>query len=297
MHLANVFDQSQPTRTAKVEWPRVASRKWEEYGRLTKEYFVQHTFNKPGRGFPNIEFAQTEYGHLVVAVDGALANSEVKGMGVEGGELFLFKVNDQQMVDCPSARARDQVIRSAQFPCRMTFARRPPSPFVCPGEHINLLGEPSQEDIQTTAPVNLNDPRVQELMMAQLLANMGLPYTEIVPLVDLGRMEDALSSRNYRLLIAATNADRHLQPALMQDRRLEIVQLPLVEGGDVGPTSFSEDQYMLQYALHRIDQVRAQGERVLVACQQGKDRSALVVLAYLMSKFSVTASEVTQHNP
>merc|ERR1712224_882598 len=61
------------------------------------------------------------------------------------------------------------------------------------------------------------------------------------------------------------------------------------DGTDVDIKSFQhEDQAHLLQALRQIHEYLLQGKRVLVCCQQGKDRSALVVVAYLMALYGIS---------
>jgi hypothetical protein len=87
----------------------------------------------------------------------------------------------------------------------------------------------------------------------------------------------------------------NLHPSLRQPCR--VIQLPILPPAtDVGVESFQHDgQRPLHDAFAAIDAVRAKGGRVLVCCQQGKDRSALVVLAYLRAKYGVTADAACVH--
>jgi len=142
--------------------------------------------------------------------------------------------------------------------------------------------------------------------MAQLIAGMpnSVTYNEVLPDLHLGRADDTVNS-GYQLVVAATNAARFLH-ASFGTAGVEVVQLPMLFLGrdvsavaaeypdsDVGPESFAwDDQRPLCNALRRIDAVLGQGGKVLVCCQQGKDRSALVMMAYLRAKYDIPKENV-----
>jgi protein-tyrosine phosphatase len=90
------------------------------------------------------------------------------------------------------------------------------------------------------------------------------------------------------LVVCATNGATNLHPSFEAGC---IIQLPIVAPAtDVGVESFQHNgQRSLHAALAAIDAAREAGGRVLVCCQQGKDESVLVVLAYLRAKYGVSA--------
>merc|ERR1719444_292540 len=168
-------------------------------------------------------------------------------------------------------------------------------------------GSMGLRDEMLNAPkVDLSSPLIQMEMMGQLITGEenSVSYNEIIPNLHLGRAADTVNT-GYELVVCATNGARELHASLRAPG-LELVQLPLMVDGqdvsadagsylhaDVGPESFTFDgQRPLRHALRRIDAVLRQGGRVLVCCQQGKDRAALVVLAYLRARFDVPGEHV-----
>lgn len=108
---------------------------------------------------------------------------------------------------------------------------------------------------------------------------------EILPGLFLGRGD---AEGDFDFFILATN------PRNVGKQRLTTknnYQIPL-NGSDVDIYSFTQsDQAPLQNAVVFINDALIKGKKVLVCCQQGKDRSALVVAAYLMKKYGVTAEQ------
>jgi len=150
-------------------------------------------------------------------------------------------------------------------------------------------------------PINLDDPMILAVLMTQLIAGQedSVSYSTIIPNLHLGRASDTVNM-GYDLLVCAANGARELEESL-KSSSLERLQLPILVNGkdvsseaylhmdkEVGPESFPYDgQQPLCKVLSRMEAVLSQGGKVFVCCQQGKDRSALVVLAYLRAKFGV----------
>lgn len=65
-------------------------------------------------------------------------------------------------------------------------------------------------------------------------------------------------------------------------------QFPCGDGGALGSDQIEEG---LTAALRKLDEFLINKKKVLVFCQQGKDRSATVVMAYLMERYQVTREE------
>jgi hypothetical protein len=154
------------------------------------------------------------------------------------------------------------------------------------GLHIREAFEATREEIENTPPLDIQAAEVMELLLTQLIADPGNPTaTPILPHLDLGRAGDTIDP-SYALVVCATAA--HNLNQVLSDSST-VLQLPIVTGTDVGIESFRhERQVHLHMVLRQIHKHRADGLRVLVCCQQGMDRSALIVLAYLVAFFSVS---------
>lgn len=107
---------------------------------------------------------------------------------------------------------------------------------------------------------------------------------EILPNLYLGRAD---AEGEFDIVVLATSPN-NLDPKFSTVNKYE---MPL-DGLDVSIESFKLDgQIHLQNALRVIDQSLQESKNILVCCQQGKDRSALILTAYIMKKFDVTAAE------
>jgi len=145
---------------------------------------------------------------------------------------------------------------------------------------------------------------VQMQLLDQLLAGEPNSVTnnEILTNLYLGRIGDT-ECENHSLLIAAVNFTREAHDSWKNEAKKNpkmIFRMPIIMDGrdvsgdsepnkeDVGPESFIfNESHSLKQAICRIHKIRQEGKKVLVACAQGKDRSALVVLAYLMVEYQV----------
>lgn len=66
---------------------------------------------------------------------------------------------------------------------------------------------------------------------------------------------------------------------------------------DVSLESFrANHQEELCNCILQIDQALREGKKVAVQCQQGKDRSSMIVMAYLMSKYGLTVEQALHFN-
>lgn len=66
---------------------------------------------------------------------------------------------------------------------------------------------------------------------------------------------------------------------------------------DVSLESFrAHGQEQLRTCLLQIDQALREGKKVAVQCQQGKDRSSMIIMAYLMSKYGLTVEQALNFN-
>jgi hypothetical protein len=152
-----------------------------------------------------------------------------------------------------------------------------------------------RQEIQRCPAVDLNQSRVQDLMMNQLFE--GETYTKIIEGLYLGRAEDTVNGFSggedyFRAVICCTN-ERYLNDSLNESTRsngTRVYPMKIVSGTDVGIDSFQDSQ-AIEYLLEKIDKTIISGRNVLVCCQQGKDRSALLVAMYLVNKFKVTAKQ------
>lgn len=105
---------------------------------------------------------------------------------------------------------------------------------------------------------------------------------EILQGLFLGRAD---AEGTYDLVVLAANPNN-------LDKCVKYLQLFTFSQGEVSINELRQNsQASLQEALKRIHLAQKSGQKVLVCCQQGKDRSALVVTAYLMSKYGVTAEQ------
>lgn len=95
-------------------------------------------------------------------------------------------------------------------------------------------------------------------------------------------------AENYELAIAATN--RFTDYIRQLPKSCSICQIENAPGAkDVGVGSFStNDSIPLKAVISSIDNELKQNKKVLVFCQQGADRSATVVIAYLMSIYELS---------
>lgn len=116
------------------------------------------------------------------------------------------------------------------------------------------------------------------------------PKTEILPNLDLG-IAKIQEGADYNVVVGATGLELNGDESIKN--HAGAIQLPIMAGDtDVGVEGFShENQQPLREALKRVDQALANGERVYVCCQQGKDRSALFILCYLVAKYEVTPEQ------
>lgn len=66
---------------------------------------------------------------------------------------------------------------------------------------------------------------------------------------------------------------------------------------DVSLESFrANHQEQLRDCLIQIDRALQEGKKVAVQCQQGKDRSSTIIMAYLMSKYGLTVEQALNFN-
>ena len=124
----------------------------------------------------------------------------------------------------------------------------------------------------------------------------GPTVSKILENLYLGRAKDTEQNNPilYDLVICATNAEENLNESFY-DGKTEIFQLPLLTGQkfkDVGIDSFQyKNQYYLHKALFKIDNALINNKNVLVCCQQGKDRSALIILCYIKAKYDINEDQ------
>ena len=133
------------------------------------------------------------------------------------------------------------------------------------------------------------DPEMCGQMMDQLMQGPGNPtYTEIIPNLDLGRVEDT-NGEDYSLAVCGTVADR-LNKSF---DRSTVRQLPVLPGKtDVTLESFTVDNSeVLKSVIQEMHSCLTDNKKVFVGCQQGKDRSVVIVVAYLKAVYGVSANE------
>merc|ERR1712224_14260 len=123
-------------------------------------------------------------------------------------------------------------------------------------------------------------------MRAQL--SLDHTCTEIIPGLFLGRAGDTVDT-GYHSVICATRATC-LHASFCKEK---ILEFPIIEPDtEVNLASFLHDgQRVLLQAVQAIDDVLEAQERVLVCCGKGDNQSALVVLAYIVAKHSVSPQQ------
>ena len=145
-----------------------------------------------------------------------------------------------------------------------------------------------QAEIESAPPIDNRSEAVQQLMEQQLLG--GLTKTTVLPGLHLGRAGDTVNDPPYTLCVCVTNAETNLHPSFQRVGVVtKLVQLPIVPPAtDVGVESFThQGGKPFREALQAVDAALGDGGSVLVCCQQGKDRSATLVLAYFIGKYRV----------
>jgi hypothetical protein len=178
-----------------------------------------------------------------------------------------------------------------------------------PSSMASVANAPSSAQEKAVAPIdrqvaidvqNAKIPRLDEEQQFELLLEQAVH--EIIPGLFLGGSDyqpqpNAIHHYNRRTgavefeqIISAT----HWQPpgGFKPSQQASVFKFPGDPNRnpiDVTLTSFkSEGQRHLKEALSVIDNALAKGKKVFVHCQQGKDRSATVVIAYIMSKYNVS---------
>lgn len=152
-----------------------------------------------------------------------------------------------------------------------------------------------KETIMAASELDVSTDEMQMKIMSLLLADPGNPTkSEIIHGLDLGRGGDTPLA-GYDLIIGATKEGNFKKEEIEAARNngAEIAILPIVSPEqDVGVKSFKhQEQKELIEILRKIDFALNNRQKVFVACQQGKDRSALVVLCYLVAKYGVDSQQ------
>ncbi len=148
-----------------------------------------------------------------------------------------------------------------------------------------------QKMIQASPKFNPEDPSIQEKMLLQLVD--GETYTPILKNLYLGRAGD--TEDTFDFVVSATAKD-NLHPDLKNKKARFDFPGDLSPKDDVGIHSFLDkgddiEASSLNESVNIISQAIKDKKKVLVCCQQGKDRSALVVLAYLIKEYNVTREQ------
>ena len=162
------------------------------------------------------------------------------------------------------------------------------------------VAPPSNDESMKETILSASLPSLTEEEQFNLLIEQGVH--EILPNLFLGGSDyqpqpetvhhynGSTGCVNYHQIISAT----HWQPegGFKPREEASVFRFPADPARrppDVTMASFRmENQRYLQEAMRHIDQALSEGKRVFVHCQQGKDRSASVVIGYIMSKYNVT---------
>lgn len=120
------------------------------------------------------------------------------------------------------------------------------------------------------------------------LEDLLVCHNEIIPNLYLGRANEIENIENIDLVVLATkrqNADSDFLKTV-ERRGGEVYEIPHPDGDDIG---IDEIKNGMQDVLAKIYHAMSNNKRVYVGCQQGKDRSALIVVAFIMWQFQVDA--------
>lgn len=155
--------------------------------------------------------------------------------------------------------------------------------------------EPTAALMESLPEVNIETPAMVQLMTSQLIAEPGNPTkTEILPSLDMGRSGDT-ANHGYALVVCATNAETNLNVDLQTVEVLQICGSICTAGNDSESDAElllqslrSNGQELLHDALTKIDAMRQAGKNVLVCCEEGREKSAIIMLAYIMARFAVS---------
>ncbi|MEI8125307.1 MAG: dual specificity protein phosphatase, partial [Parachlamydiaceae bacterium] len=142
---------------------------------------------------------------------------------------------------------------------------------------------------------SLDQEAALELLMEQA-------FHEIIPNLYLGGSYTPEKIVNYQGKKSREMTFDYVVHATIHNRDLQLVPNPSrqeftfkVLNKDIGLDSFEyNDQKDLNECISNIHEYLKKGQKVFVHCQQGKDRSALIIMAYLMSVYPQMNAQIAQ---
>lgn len=229
--------------------------------------------------------------NLYRQVQGKLSEFLIKGVREEDSRFSsLMKHCEEIKEEC---LILENYINSIQIP--KNFVRNP------------NLGLPSRNEILNVKKIDLKDPKIQNEI--QILTTGFNQYgnfvggilgaSQIFPNLLLGGADSELEARESGYLGLAATAFKGNKEQICET----FFSFPL-EDTDVGAQSFIREDFkalkeaILLLAQNLEEQTQLPKERqkpIFIYCQQGKDRSALAILAFIMKYYDVTREQALQY--
>ena len=128
--------------------------------------------------------------------------------------------------------------------------------------------------------------------MCEIIGNSDINTTKQKGKLYLGRGEDSINNEFISFDLAVGGTIHKLHESFKNVETIKLKKL----SEDVDHNSFlNNNQKDLHNILQQIHTTLKKNGNVFVYCQQGKDRSAAIVIAYMMSVYNVTAQEALNY--
>lgn len=128
--------------------------------------------------------------------------------------------------------------------------------------------------------------------MCEIIGNSDINTKDQIGKLYLGRGEDSINGKfiSFDLVIGASIHKLH-----ESFNNVETIKLKNLSD-DINHNSFlNNNQLDLHEILQKIHTTLKNNKNVFVYCQQGKDRSAAIVISYLISVYNVTPQEALNY--
>jgi hypothetical protein len=198
--------------------------------------------------------------------------------------------------DCEGVAARMNELKNAILAIKQKNAPQKPP----------LYAFPSRAEILERAnrPVRAFTDADEELILELMFENA---YHEMIPNLYLGGAYEPQKFVGYNGRVKeAPQFDLvvHVSAFGLEDLKLQAApgkkdfHFDKIGGyNDVSLASLkANDQAQLRDCILQIDQALREGKKVAVQCQQGKDRSSTIIMAYMMSKYGLTVEQALNFN-
>ena len=128
--------------------------------------------------------------------------------------------------------------------------------------------------------------------MCEIIGNSDPNTKDELGKMYLGRAEDSINDRHISFHLAIGATIQELNPSF---NNVDTLILPKINE-DIDHKSFlNNNQEDLNKILSKMYKAMQNGKNVFVYCQQGKDRSATIIIAYLMTVYNVSPQEALNY--